>query len=66
MASSNKNGCSTAVVRITSTAASLPPVAYVALTGHAPQWVRIWFIAWLAPWLVVTIATAALVGITST
>lgn len=35
------------------------PTAYVALTGHAPWWIRWWLGAWLVLWLILTVAQAA-------
>jgi hypothetical protein len=54
--------CAVALIRFISTAASLPPVAYVAVTGHSPEWVRVWFAAWLGFWFLVTAASAAVLN----
>jgi hypothetical protein len=37
--------------RLLAVAVKMPPAAYVALTGRAPGWVRIWFVTWLSLWL---------------
>ncbi len=37
----------------------IPLVAYVAATGHAPTWARIWMTSFLGIWLLATILTAA-------
>lgn len=44
--------------RLIGLAMELPPAAYVALTGEAPAWVRIWFVTWLALWLAITVVVA--------
>ncbi|MCX3059601.1 hypothetical protein [Streptomyces beihaiensis] len=45
--------------RLVGFAVEMPPLAYVALTGRAPGWVRAWLVACLAVWLVSVIVTAA-------
>lgn len=35
------------------------PTGYVAITGHAPMWIRIWLATFLALWLLYTVAAAA-------
>lgn len=37
----------------------IPPTAYVAVTGEAPMWTRIWMGTWLSLWLLLTVANAA-------
>jgi hypothetical protein len=61
MAATDTN-CATALMRLLATAASVPPVAYVAITGHSPEWVRIWFAVWLGLWLLGTAASAAVLN----
>lgn len=43
-------------VRSLSLLLEIPPAAYVAVTGHAPTWIRIWMSAWLIVWLVFIVA----------
>lgn len=35
------------------------PTGYVAITGHAPTWIRIWLASFPTLWLLYTVATAA-------
>lgn len=48
--------------RLFALAVEIPPVAYVALTGDVPVWVRTWLIGWLSLWLIVTVVTATKTG----
>jgi hypothetical protein len=50
----------------TQTIASVPPVAYVALTGHAPAWVRIWLTVWVIGWVLGVVFVALITGLSST
>ncbi|MFD4394692.1 hypothetical protein [Kitasatospora sp. NPDC058478] len=36
----------------------LPPTAYIAITGTAPTWARIWLTAYITAWLLATVAIA--------
>lgn len=40
----------------------IPPVAYVALTGDVPVWVRTWLIGWLSLWLIMIVVAATKAG----
>lgn len=51
--------------RLFALAVEIPPVAYVALTGDVPVWVRTWLIGWLSLWMIVTVVTATKAGSTS-
>lgn len=51
--------------QLTALAIEIPPVAYVAITGTVPVWIRSWLIGWLSVWLIVTVVTAINAGSTS-
>lgn len=48
--------------RLTALAVEIPPVAYVAITGEVPVWIRSWLIGWLSVWLTVMVVAAVKAG----
>lgn len=54
------NTCAVVVMRLAGIALQIPPAAYVAWTGTAPDWARIWLTAFVGLWLLITVVSAAL------
>lgn len=48
--------------RLTALAIEIPPVAYIAITGEVPVWIRSWLIGWLSVWLTGMVVTAVKAG----
>jgi hypothetical protein len=40
-------------------AMEIPPATYIAVTGHAPVWARLWLGVFLSTWLLATVVQAA-------
>lgn len=46
-------------ISLLGTIIQMPPMAYVAITGRAPDWIRIWMIAFLGFWLLTLVVLAS-------
>lgn len=44
--------------RILIIAMEIPPAAYVAVTGHVPNWIRVWMSVWLIFWTLSTVISS--------
>lgn len=60
MPTSKPDPCLIALFRLIGIALQMPPAIYVAWTGHAPAWARIWLAVFVGIWLLYTVLNSVL------